>query len=178
MAPHSNHSLVLLKNQPVAGTAKTLLPLSAKQTNKIVIVGDLAGKVTLGDYSGDPSLQVDAVQGITAEVKQANPGAQVVFDAAGTSTTSTGAATLSDATKADIATAAAVIVFVGTDNNLANEGKDRTSIAMPGNYESLIDQVSAIGNPRMALVIQAGGPVQIDNEQGRFPAVVFSGYNG
>jgi beta-glucosidase-like glycosyl hydrolase len=174
----ADNSVVLLKNQPVAGTANTMFPLSAKQTNKIVIVGDLAGKVTLGDYSGNPSLRVNAVQGVTAAVQQANPGAQVVFDAAGTSTTATGAATLGDATKADIASADAVIVFVGTDGTLANEGKDRTSIAMPGNYESLIDQVSAIGNPRMALVIQSNGPVQIDNEQGKFPAVVFSGYNG
>jgi beta-glucosidase-like glycosyl hydrolase len=174
----ADNSLVLLKNQPVAGTKQNLLPLSAKKTNKIVIVGDLAGKVTLGDYSGDPSQQVDAVQGITASVRKANPGAQVVFDAAGTSTTATGAATLNDTTKADIQNADAVIVFVGTDTVLATEGTDRTTIAMPGNYDSLIDQVSALGNPRMALVIQSDGPVQIDNEQNKFPAVVFSGYNG
>jgi beta-glucosidase-like glycosyl hydrolase len=174
----ADNSLVLLRNQPVAGTTKPLLPLSAKHTNKIVIVGDLAGTVTLGDYSGAPALQVNAVQGITREVQQANPGAQVVFDAAGTSTEATGAATLSDTTKADIADADAVVVFVGTDTNLATEGKDRTTIAMPGNYDSLIDQVSALGNPRMALVVQSDGPVRIDNEQSKFPAVVFSGYNG
>jgi beta-glucosidase-like glycosyl hydrolase len=174
----ADNSLVLLRNQPVTGTTRPLLPLSAQQTAKIVVVGDLAGKVTLGDYSGDPSLRVDAVQGITAEVRGANPNAQVVFDAAGTSTGATGAATLSDATKADISTADAVIVFAGTDTDLATEGRDRTTIAMPGNYDSLIDQVSAIGNPRMALVLQSGGPVRIDNEQGKFPAVVFSGYNG
>ncbi|HEX3779873.1 MAG TPA: glycoside hydrolase family 3 C-terminal domain-containing protein [Pseudonocardiaceae bacterium] len=174
----ADNSLVLLKNQPVAGTTKNLLPLSAKQTNKIVIVGDLAGTVTLGDYSGDPSQQIDAVQGITAEVQKANPGAQVVYDAAGTSTKATTPATLSAATQADIKTADAVIVFVGTDTNLATEGTDRTSIAMPGNYDSLIDQVSALGNPKMVLAIQSDGPVQIDNEQDKFPAVVFSGYNG
>jgi beta-glucosidase len=174
----ADNSLVLLKNQPVAGTKQALLPLSAKKTDKIVVVGDLAGKVTLGDYSGDPSLQVNAVQGITAAVRKANPGAQVVFDAAGTSTGATGAATLSATTTADIKTADAVVVFVGTDTDLATEGKDRTTIAMPGNYDSLIDQVSALGNPRMALVIQSGGPVRIDDEQGKFPAVVFSGYNG
>ena len=49
---------------------------------------------------------------------------------------------------------------------------------MPGNYNSLIDQVAALGNPRMALVIQSDGPVAIDSEQGKFPAVLFSGYNG
>ncbi|HVV23458.1 MAG TPA: glycoside hydrolase family 3 C-terminal domain-containing protein, partial [Pseudonocardiaceae bacterium] len=174
----ADNSLVLLKNQPATGATSPFLPLSAPHTNKIVIVGDLAGKVTLGDYSGDPSLRVDAVQGITKAVQQANPGAQVVYDAAGTGTKKTTPAALSDATKADIASADAVIVFVGTDTDLATEGTDRTTIAMPGNYDSLIDQVSAIGNPRMALVVQSAGPVRIDDEQGKFPAVVFSGYNG
>ena len=49
---------------------------------------------------------------------------------------------------------------------------------MPGNYNSLISQVSALGNPRTAMVIQSGGPVDISATQGDFPAIVFSGYNG
>jgi beta-glucosidase len=67
----ADNSLVLLKNQPAAGAAKPLLPLNPKKTDKIVIVGNLAATVTLGDYSGDPTLQVDAVQGITAELQKA-----------------------------------------------------------------------------------------------------------
>ncbi|HEX4223430.1 MAG TPA: glycoside hydrolase family 3 C-terminal domain-containing protein [Pseudonocardiaceae bacterium] len=174
----ADNSLVLLKNSPATGATANLLPLSAKQTNKIVILGDLAGTVTLGDYSGDPSLQVNAVQGITSAVKAANPNAQVVYDAAGTSTKATGPATLSASTLADIKSADAVIVFVGTDTNLATEGTDRTSIAMPGNYDSLIDQATAVGNPNMVLAVQSNGPVQVDNEQAKFPSIVFSGYNG
>ncbi|HEV3361510.1 MAG TPA: glycoside hydrolase family 3 C-terminal domain-containing protein [Pseudonocardiaceae bacterium] len=174
----ADNSLVLLKNSPAAGASANLLPLNAKQTNKIVILGDLAGKVTLGDYSGNPSLQVNAVQGITSAVKAANPGATVVYDAAGTGTKATGPATLSAATLADIKDASAVIVSVGTDTDLATEGTDRTSIAMPGNYDSLIDQATAVGNPNMVLAIQSNGPVQIDNEQAKFPSIVFSGYNG
>jgi beta-glucosidase-like glycosyl hydrolase len=174
----ADNSLVLLKNSPATGKSASLLPLSAKQTSKIVILGDLAGTVTLGGYSGDPSSQVDAVQGVTSSVKAANPNAQVVYDAAGTSTKATGPATLSAATLADIKNADAVIVFVGTDENLASEGKDRTTLAMPGNYNSLIDAATAVGNPNMVLAIQSDGPVQIDNEQAKFPSIVFSGYNG
>ncbi|HEY4024166.1 MAG TPA: glycoside hydrolase family 3 C-terminal domain-containing protein, partial [Pseudonocardiaceae bacterium] len=174
----ADNSLVLLKNSPAAAGKANLLPLNGKQTNKIVILGDLAGTVTLGGYSGNPSLRVNAVQGITTAVQAANPNAQVVYDAAGTSTKSTGPATLSASTLTDIKNADAVIVFVGTDENLASEGKDRTSIAMPGNYDSLIDQASAVGNPNMVLAIQSDGPVQVDNEQAKFPSIVFSGYNG
>ncbi|WP_034264649.1 glycoside hydrolase family 3 C-terminal domain-containing protein [Actinospica robiniae] len=174
----ADNSVVLLKNQPASGAGKALLPLNPKATNKIVIVGNLAGTVTLGDYSGDPSLQVDAVQGITAQVQAANPGAQVVYDGCGTSTTTTGAASCSAQTLADVKSADAVIVFVGTDTTLATEGTDRTTIAMPGDYDSLIQQVNAVGNPNMVLAIQSDGPVTIDDVQGDFPAIVYSGYNG
>ena len=174
----ADNSVVLLKNQPAAGAAKALLPLNPKTTDKIVIVGNLAGTVTLGDYSGDPTLQVDAVQGITAEVQKANPSAQVVYDACGTSTTATGAAACSAQTLADVKSADAVIVFAGTDTNVATEGTDRTTLAMPGNYDSLIAQVAAAGNPNMVLALQTDGPVTIDDVQGDFPSIVYSGYNG
>ena len=49
---------------------------------------------------------------------------------------------------------------------------------MPGNYDSLITQTTALGNPKTALVVQSDGPVKIDDVDGSFPAVVFSGYNG
>jgi len=170
--------LVLLKNDDLAGTSAPLLPANPAKLNKVVIVGNLANTVTLGDYSGDPTLQVNAVQGITAAVKAANPSAQVVFDACGTSTTATAPASCSAATQAAIKSADLVIVFVGTDLNVATEGHDRTTLAMPGNYNSLISQVHSLGNPRTALVIQSNGPVDIASTQGDFPAIVFSGYNG
>lgn len=172
------NSLVLLKNDAVPGTSTKLLPADPAKLNNVVIVGDLAGVVTLGGYSGDPSLKVSPVQGITSAVKAANPNATVSFDACGTSTTATTPANCSAQTLAAIRTADLVIVFVGTDQNLATEGKDRTTIAMPAAYRSLIDQVNAVGNHRMALAIQANGPVTVDDVRGSFPAIVFSGYNG
>jgi hypothetical protein len=69
------------------------------------------------------------------------------------------------------------VVFVGTDGSVATEGRDRTTIAMPGNYDSLIDQVKAAGNPRTALAVQAGGAVSLGHAQG-IPGIVFSSYNG
>jgi beta-glucosidase len=170
--------LVLLKNDYVAGTTAPLLPADPAKLSNVVIVGNLANTVTLGDYSGDPSLRVSAVQGITSAVKAANPNATVTFDACGTSTRATAAASCSAQTLAAIKTADLVVVVAGTDTNVATEGLDRTNIAMPGNYDSLISQVAAQGNPRMALVLQTGGPVTIDNVQQDFPSIVFSGYNG
>jgi beta-glucosidase len=172
------NDLVLLQNNNVTGTSAPLLPADPAKLNNVVIVGNLADTVTLGDYSGDPNLQVNAVQGITAAVKAANPNATVTYDSCGTSTTTTTPASCSAATQAAIKTADLVIVFVGTDLNVATEGLDRTTLAMPGNYNSLISQVAAEGNPRTALVIQSGGPVDISSTRSDFPAIVFSGYNG
>ncbi|NUR03567.1 MAG: beta-glucosidase [Streptomyces sp.] len=174
----ADNALVLLQNNKVSGTQSALLPARAAALNKIVIVGDQAGKVTLGGYSGDPTLKVDAVQGITDQVKAANPGAQVVYDAAGTSTTATGAATLSAQTQADIKSADLVLIAVGTDEATAGEGKDRTTLALPGNYGSLIDQVTALGNPKTVLDIQSDGPVAIEPYRAKVASIVFSGYNG
>jgi beta-glucosidase len=171
-------SEVLLQNNNVTGTSAPLLPVHASALNKVVILGDMANTINLGGYSGEPTLQVNAVQGITAEVHAANPNAQVIFDAAGTSTTATGAAVLSATTQANIRSADLVVMFVGTDGSTAGEGNDRNSLAMPGNYDSLINQTAALGNGKMALVIQSDGPVKIDDEMAKVPAIVFSGYNG
>ncbi|WP_255949914.1 glycoside hydrolase family 3 C-terminal domain-containing protein [Streptomyces odontomachi] len=174
----ADDSLVLLQNDKVKGTDKPLLPVRPAGLHKIVVVGDLAGKVTLGGYSGEPSLQVDAVEGITAQAKAANPDVDIVYDAAGTSTTATGDATLGAGTRSAIEDADLVVVAVGTDDAVAKEGKDRADLRLPGNYGSLIDQVTALGNPRTVLDVQADAPVAIEGVRGRVPAIVFSGYNG
>ncbi len=171
------NDIVLLKNDSLSD-GHPLLPVNAAALGRVVIVGALANSVTLGGYSGHPSLQVNAVQGITAAVHAADPNASVTYDGCGTSTTATAPAQCSAQTQADMKTADLVVVFAGTDAQVASEGSDRTSLAMPGNYGSLISQVHQAGNPRTALVIQSDGPVKIDDIQNDFPAIVFSGYNG
>ncbi|MFC4114399.1 glycoside hydrolase family 3 C-terminal domain-containing protein [Nonomuraea zeae] len=163
---------MLLKNDD------RLLPADAARLDSVVILGDLANKVTLGGYSGNPATTVSAVQGITSAVRAANPAASVTYDAAGTSTTATGEAQLSAATQDAVRAADLVVVFVGTDDNVAREGRDRTTLALPGNYRSLIERTAALGNQKIALVIQSNGPVAIDDLRGRTPAILFSGYNG
>ena len=179
----ADQDIVLLKNDTFrpsrhAHSAGRLLPANPRKLSHVVIVGNLADTVTLGGYSGNPATQVNAVEGITRVVKAANPKATLTYDSCGTSTTSTSRAQCSQGTLAAIKKADLLVVFVGTDLNVAAEGKDAKSIAMPGNYDSLIKQVAKVGNPRMVLAIQAALPVTISNVQKRFPAIVFSGYNG
>ena len=172
------NSLVLLKNDVVPARGRPVLPADARHLDQVVILGDLANKVTLGGYSGSPTFQVNAVQAIRRAVLLANPDASVVHDAAHTSTTATGPAVLGAGTPEAIRSADLVVIFVGTDSAVADEGRDRTGLALPGNYRSLVRQVAALGNANTVLVIQSCGPVTIDDVAGTVPAIVFSGYNG
>lgn len=174
----AENSLVLLKNNPLPLSTKRLLPAEAAGTRHIVILGNLANEVSLGGYSGRPSLQVSAVQGITTAVKRLNPAAEITFYGAETSTTAKTPAVLTENAKTAIRNADLVIVFAGTDETVAREGLDRKSLSMPGNYDSMIGQVAALGNHRMVLVIQSDGPLNIEHIKDKFPAIVFSGYNG
>src|SRR5262249_7264157 len=67
------NSIVLLKNDAAPSGGQPLLPTDPSKLNHVVILGNLANTVTLGGYSGDPSLQVSAVQGIETAVRNANP---------------------------------------------------------------------------------------------------------
>ncbi|MBV9195251.1 MAG: glycoside hydrolase family 3 C-terminal domain-containing protein [Solirubrobacterales bacterium] len=174
----ADNALVLLKNQGVPGTSTPLLPADPAKLSSVVIVGNLANTVTLGGYSGAPTHEVSAVQGITQEVKAANPNATIYYDSCATSTTATAPATCSAQTLSEMRNAGLVVVLAGTDAHVASEGHDRTTLAMPGNYDSMIQQVAAVGNPRMLLALQSDGPVQIYDVQHYFPAILFSGYNG
>ncbi|WP_405192700.1 glycoside hydrolase family 3 C-terminal domain-containing protein [Streptomyces anthocyanicus] len=171
-------SMVLLKNSDLAATGRPLLPLKATAVNKVVVLGKLADTVNLGSYGNGPDHQVSMRQGITDALKAANPDASVLYDAAGTSTTSTDPAVLGAATQSAIKAADLVVVVAGTDQDTAGEGKDRTGLAMPGNYNSLIDQVAALGNPKVVLDLQAVGAVDISARQAKAASILFSAYNG
>jgi hypothetical protein len=83
----ADNALVLLRIKKLAATSAPLLPADPVKLNKVVILGDQAGKVTLGGCSGSPTLQANAVQGITLRVEMvglafhdSKAGKQVVHD--------------------------------------------------------------------------------------------------
>jgi beta-glucosidase-like glycosyl hydrolase len=170
----ADETLTLLQNNRPRGARQPLLPASPDKVRKVVVVGDQAGKVFLGDYSGTPSEQVDLVDGI----RRALPRAQVTYDAAGSSSSSTSAPSIQPATQSAIRAADLVVVMVGTDVDTNAEGYDRKTLALPGNYRQLIDQVAALGNRRIALVDQSAGPVDLTPVRSKVAAILFSAANG
>lgn len=66
----AEESWVLLKNDD-------MLPLKANSTENIVVVGNLANALLLGDYTGSPTKLTYPVDGITASAKRLNPNAKI-----------------------------------------------------------------------------------------------------
>jgi beta-glucosidase len=170
----ARESLTLLQNRRPKGGRAPLLPLKPGKVKRVVIVGDQAAKLFLGDYSGAPSERVSLLEG----VKKAVPKAQVVYDDGNSSTTSTSAPSLQPATQTAIRGADLVVVMVGTDANVNTEGYDRKTLALPGNYKELIEQVAGIGNPRIVLVDQSAGPVDLTGVRRDVASILFSAANG
>jgi beta-glucosidase len=170
----AEQTLTLLQNERPRGARRPLLPVSASSTRKVVVVGDQADEVFLGDYSGDPREKVSLLDGI----KRVLPRATVTYDAAGTSTTATGAPALQPATRTAIRAADLVVVMVGTDAKVNAEGYDRKNLELPGNYGQLVKTVAAVGNPRIVLVDQSAGPVELSGVRGRVASILFSAANG
>ena len=170
----AERTLTLLQNTAPRGARRPLLPVDPGSTRKVVVVGDQARKAFLGDYSGEPREQVSLLAG----VKRVLPRATVTYDAGGTSTTATAAPALQPATRSAIRSADLVVVMVGTDDQVNGEGYDRKDLRLPGNYEQLIRTVAALGNPRIVLVDQSAGPVDLSRVRGRVASILFSAANG
>jgi beta-glucosidase len=164
----AERALTLLQNK------RRLLPAAPASLKRVVVIGDQANKVFLGGYSGAPTEKVTLLRGLQHEL----PHAQIVYDDGNSSSTSTDAPALAEDTRAAIKRADLVVVMVGTDAGTNAEGTDRASIAMPGNYGALIDQVAAQGNPRIALVVQSAGPIDLTGARKRVRAILYSAANG
>jgi beta-glucosidase len=71
----------------------------------------------------------------------------------------------------------AVVVYAGTDQSTATEGRDRTSLALPGAQAELISQVAA-ANPHTIVYLETLGQVDLSSFASGAPAIVWSSYNG
>ena len=161
-------AIVLLKND------NTTLPLK-KSIASIAVVGPFGDTVYLGEagYVGVTSYTVSVLAGIQAEF----PAARVTFDEGigsdGTTLPSNAlASAVQDAQVADV-----VIVCVGTDGTVADEGQDSSDISLPWQQESLIQAVYAV-NPNTVVVQLSGRPTSIPWTKQNVPAIVQAWFGG
>ncbi len=179
----ARESIVLLTNK------NHILPLDKNKIKTIAVIGPHADIFTSGGYSGKPMEAVTPMQGIENRVV---PGTKVIFakgaeaPPAPARNNSNAAATpaqpfntAEELSKAeDVAKKAdAVILYVGTTLNVEAEGRDRTSLGLPGNQEELVKKVLA-ANPRTIVVLMNAGPLTIPAVKESAPAIIEAWWGG
>lgn len=169
----AQESMVLLTNK------NHILPLDKNKIKTIAVIGPHADMFTAGGYSGRPMDAVNPMQGIKNRMA---PGTEVIYAAgAEISPRRNGppfdkAAELQKAVdaakKADVA-----ILYIGTTLNIEAEGRDRTSLSLPGNQEELVKAVLAV-NPRTIVVLMNAGPLTIPYIKENAPAILEAWWPG
>jgi len=181
----AQESIVLLTNK------NHILPLDKSKIKTIAVIGPHADIFTAGGYSGKPIEAITPIQGIKNRV---SPGTEVIF-AKGSeappappknnsnSNSNTPAPSVFN-TKEELQKAAgaakkadAVILYAGTTLNVEAEGRDRTSLGLPGNQEELIKIVLA-ANPRTIIVLMNAGPLTIPDVKQNAPAILEAWWGG
>jgi beta-glucosidase len=166
----SRESIVLLSNQ------NNFLPLNKNNIAKIAVIGPHANIFTKGtpNYDGNAQNPVTPLAGIQNKV---NAGTQVLYSQ-GCDFTSTSGMDASIAAAADVARGAdAAVVYVGTNSSVEAEGKDRTSINLPGMQLQLVQSVYQ-ANPNTVVVLLNAGPLSVRWIKDNVKALMGSFFDG
>jgi beta-glucosidase len=164
----ARESIVLLVNR------KDFLPLNKSKLKTIAVIGPHADTFTPGGYSGKADNPVKPLQGIR---NRATQGTEVIY---ARGCTISGGANEDDsiAQAAAIARGADVaIVYVGTNNKIESEGRDRTSLSLPGRQEDLVKAVCA-ATPKTVVVLMNAGPLALPWLKENAPAILEAWWTG
>jgi beta-glucosidase len=164
----AQESIVLLINR------NNFLPLNKSKLKTIAVIGPHADTFTPGGYSGKPENPVKPLQGIR---NRAENGTKVLYArgceiSGGSSKDDSIAQAAAIARGADVA-----IVYVGTNNKIESEGRDRTSLSLPGRQEDLVKAVCA-ANQNTVVVLMNAGPLTVPWLKENVPAILEAWWAG
>jgi beta-glucosidase len=163
----AQESIVLLKNDG------GLLPLDKAKIKSIAVIGPTANRLITNSYNGMPDTSVTPLQGIQEKV---GAGVQVTYSAGCGILRGSGTDGIADAAtaahNADIA-----ILFLGTDGSVETEDRDRKTLELPGQQESLAEAVFA-ANPRTIVVQMSAGPLTVPWMAKNIPAMLQAWWPG
>jgi beta-glucosidase len=170
----AQEAIVLLTNK------NHILPLAKSKIKTIAVIGPHANIFTPGGYSGKPVNPVTPLQGIKNRV---SVGTTVLYEQGGEITAPKKGQpdfnkeeALQKAAKA-AKEADVVILFIGTTTDVEAEGRDRTSLGLPGNQEELVKTVLA-ANPHTIVVEMNAGPLTIPSVKDNAPAILEAWWAG
>jgi beta-glucosidase len=159
----AQESIVLLQNR------HAVLPLDIKTVKTIAVIGPLANRIIMNNYNGVALPSVTVLQGI----KDRAPGVSVLYAFGGNlgggkrahfkneidepvgDSKSELSKALAIASQADVA-----IVCVGTTAAVEQEARDRTTLALTGDQEMLVESVNKV-NPKTIVVEMSAGPLVV-----------------
>jgi beta-glucosidase len=174
----AQESIVLLTNKD------HLLPLDREKLKTIAVIGPHADVFTPGGYSGRAKDPVTALRGVK---NRAASDTQIIYAVGGEITPPRARRgqqpapfdkeealrrAVGVAKQADV-----VILCVGTNREVEAEGRDRTSLGLPGNQEALVEAVIG-ANPRTVVVLNNAGPLTAPFAKEHAGAVVAAWWNG
>jgi beta-glucosidase len=164
----AQESMVLLVNR------NHFLPLDKSKLKTIAVIGPQADAFIAGGYSGKPENPVKPLQGIR---NRAGRQTQVRY-ARGCDLSGGAHEEDSIAQAAAVARGADVaIIYVGTNNRIESEGRDRTSLSLPGRQEELVKVVCAV-NPKTVVVLMNAGPLTVPWLKENVPAILEAWWTG
>ncbi|OEL16065.1 putative beta-D-xylosidase 7 [Dichanthelium oligosanthes] len=160
--------VVLLKNDG------GILPLDRSAVGSATAIGPNAdnGMALIANYFGPPCESTTPLKGLQSYVSN------VRFLAGCSSAACDVAAT--DQAVALAGSADYVFLFMGLSQQQESEGKDRTSLLLPGMQQSLITAIADAAKRPVILVLLSGGPVDVTFAQSnpRIGAILWAGYPG
>lgn len=152
-------SVVLLKNE-------NLLPLSKEKTKSVAVVGPFADHNYLGGYSGQPPYSVTLLKGV-----------KDLMGKRGKVNCLNGIGASRDSIVAAVKGVDVVLVALGSDEKMARENHDMTSIYLPEEQEKLLKAIYQV-NPRIVLVFHSGNPLTSEWADVHIPAIMQAWYPG
>ena len=152
-------SVVLLKNE-------NLLPLSKEKAKSVAVVGPFADHNYLGGYSGQPPYSVTLLKGV--KDLMGKRGKVNYLNGIGASR---------DSIVAAVEGVDVVLVALGSDEKMARENHDMTSIYLPEEQEKLLKAIYQV-NPRIVLVFHSGNPLTSEWADVHIPAIMQAWYPG
>lgn len=152
-------SVVLLKNE-------NLLPLSKEKTKSVAVVVPFADHNYLGGYSGQPPYSVTLLKGV--KDLMGKRGKVNYLNGIGASR---------DSIVAAVKGVDVVLVALGSDEKMARENHDMTSIYLPEEQEKLLKAIYQV-NPRIVLVFHSGNPLTSEWADVHIPAIMQAWYSG
>lgn len=152
-------SVVLLKNE-------NLLPLSKEKTKSVAVVGPFADHNYLGGYSGQPPYSITLLKGV--KDLMGKRGKVNYLNGIGASR---------DSIVAAVKGVDVVLVALGSDEKMARENHDMTSIYLPEEQEKLLKAIYQV-NPRIVLVFHSGNPLTSEWANVHIPASMQAWYPG